>query len=294
MLLATWAPLPVALAVVPLVAVLAASVLVARSDAREARARANRARTEADAANAAKAIFLATMSHELRTPLNAISGYVDLLLAGIRGPLTEQQRGDLSRIRRAETHLLGLINDMLNLAKLESGDVQFAQDLIALPEMLAHAASMIEPQALAKGVSFSHKQAEDGQTVYGDRDKVLQIVMNLLTNGIKFTPPGGCVALSARPVPGNGAMEIIVKDTGRGMPAGQLSSIFEPFVQVGRRPSGSDGGAGLGLAISRDLARGMGGDITATSTEGAGSIFVVKLPTVRPSSAPTLSGKRPA
>ncbi len=255
----------------------------ARVAAIEERAAADRARTEAETANAAKATFLATMSHELRTPLNAISGYVDLLLAEIRGPLTEQQSSDLERIRRAGTHLMGLINDVLNLEKLETGQVPFLSDVVSLNETLTNASTMIEPQAAAKGVAFSCAPVDRSLTVQGDQDKVLQIVLNLLANAVKFTPEGGRVSLSAAHAPADGAMQITVLDTGRGIPSDQLTRIFEPFVQVGRRLSGADAGAGLGLAISRELARGMGGEITVKSVEGTGTTFVVTLPQLRKS-----------
>jgi signal transduction histidine kinase len=218
------------------------------------------------------------MSHELRTPLNAVTGYVDLLLAEIRGPLTEQQSSDLLRIRRAGTHLMGLINDVLNLAKLETGQVPFSPDVVSLAETLTNACTMIEPQAAAKGVAFNCTPVDRGLSVQGDQDKVLQIVLNLLANAVKFTPEGGHVSLSAGRAPVDSMMHITVRDTGRGIPDDQLTRVFEPFVQVGRRLSGADAGAGLGLAISRELARGMGGEITVTSVEGGGSTFVVTLP----------------
>ena len=250
----------------------------ARITAIEAGAVADRARMEAETANAAKATFLATMSHELRTPLNAVTGYVDLLLAEIRGPLTEQQSSDLLRIRRAGTHLMGLINDVLNLAKLETGQVPFSPDIVSLNETLANACTMIEPQAAAKGVAFHCAPVDGDLSVKGDQDKVLQIVLNLLANAVKFTPQGGRVSLSAGRAPGHRTTQITVRDTGRGIPDDQLARIFEPFVQVGRRLSGDNAGAGLGLAISRELARGMGGEIIVSSLEGEGSTFVVTLP----------------
>jgi PAS domain S-box-containing protein len=236
-----------------------------------------RARSEAEAANQAKASFLTTMSHELRTPLNAISGYTELLEMGVRGPVSEEQAEDLRRIKRASTHLLGLINDVLNYTKLQTTQVRFARAPFAVDEMLTAAAAMIAPQAHTKGVAFELIPVTDGSTMLlGDRDKVLQIILNLLTNAVKFTRAAGAVTLTSDAV--DGVVSIHVCDTGRGIAVDQLAAVFEPFVQVGRRLSGADEGAGLGLAISRDLARGMGGDLTAISTPGEGSTFTLTLP----------------
>jgi signal transduction histidine kinase/CHASE3 domain sensor protein len=241
-----------------------------------ARREAEDARAAAEAANKAKSEFLTTMSHELRTPLNAISGYTELLESGIRGPVSESQLEDLRRIRRAGQHLLGLINDVLNYAKLEAAQVKFHVTAVSADEILREASAMIEPQARAKGVAFSRMSGNSGARVLGDREKVLQIVLNLLSNGVKFTRAGGEVRLIAATTAST--VEIVVQDTGRGIPADQLGQVFEPFVQVGRRLSGPDEGAGLGLAISRELARGMGGELTARSVEGEGSTFTLSLP----------------
>ena len=241
-----------------------------------ARREAEDARAAAEAANKAKSEFLTTMSHELRTPLNAIGGYTELMESGIRGPVTESQLEDLRRIRRAGQHLLGLINDVLNYAKLEAAQVRFHVTAVSADELVHEASAMIEPQARAKGVAFTRVAGGPRARVLGDREKVLQIVLNLLSNAVKFTRAGGEVILSARAT--DSTIEIIVQDTGRGIPADQLGQVFEPFVQVGRKLSGPDEGAGLGLAISRELARGMGGELIARSIEGQGSTFTLTLP----------------
>jgi signal transduction histidine kinase len=243
---------------------------------RVARSEAERARADAQSANKAKSDFLATMSHELRTPLNAIAGYTELLETGIRGPVTAEQIEDLQRIRRAGTHLLGLINDVLNYAKLEASQVRFDVTPLPVNETLVAAAAMIEPQALVRGVTFTRVVAVPDFQIMGDRDKVLQVVLNLLTNAVKFTPRGGDITLAAELTDGDG--RISVRDTGRGIPADHMAAIFEPFVQVGARLSGREEGAGLGLAISRELARGMSGDLTVASVVGAGSTFTLSLP----------------
>jgi PAS domain S-box-containing protein len=235
-----------------------------------------RARAEAETANRTKASFLTTMSHELRTPLNAILGYTELLEIGVRGPVSAEQAEDLRRIRRASTHLLGLINDVLNYTKVHTTKVRFEQAPFAVDDALGLAATMIAPQAQAKGLTFLQVPTCNATTVVGDREKVLQIVLNLLSNAVKFTRAEGGVTLLADAE--DGLVRIHVRDTGRGIAADQLASVFEPFVQVGRRLSGPDEGAGLGLAISRELARGMGGDLTAVSMPGEGSTFTLTLP----------------
>jgi PAS domain S-box-containing protein len=235
------------------------------------------ARAEAEAANQAKASFLTTMSHELRTPLNAILGYTELLEMGVRGPVSAEQAEDLRRVRRASTHLLGLINDVLNYTKLQTTQVRFERTPFALDEMLVAASAMIVPQARTKGVTFELIPASELPTILlGDRDKVLQIILNLLSNAVKFTRAEGYIALVADSTGADVCIQ--VRDTGRGIAVDQLPAVFEPFVQVGRRLSGADEGAGLGLAISRELARGMGGDLTAISTPGEGSTFTLTLP----------------
>jgi signal transduction histidine kinase len=242
---------------------------------------------ELEAANTAKSDFLTSMSHELRTPLNAISGYADLLDAGIRGPLLPPQLEDIQRIRRASAHLLALINDVLNVARLEAGHVEVVDKPVLVEPLLIEAAAMLEPQAQAKGIVFERVRCDADYTVAGDRDRILQILLNLLSNAVKFTAPGGQVTLTCQlsSHADDGRIWIIVRDTGRGIPADQMLRVFEPFVQVGRKLSGTDEGAGLGLTISRDLARAMKGDLVAESRETVGSSFTLVLVSAGPAGA---------
>jgi signal transduction histidine kinase len=234
------------------------------------------ARAEAEAANRAKFEFLTTMSHELRTPLNAIAGYVDLLDLGIRGPLTDEMRSDLGRIRRSQTHLLGLINDVLNFARIETGHVHFDLRAVPLGEVLGEVEELIAPQVQARGLAYEYRPPGAGAVARADPEKVRQIVLNLLSNAVKFTPGGGRVVLSGHAEDGRVCVQ--VEDTGIGIPGDKLGTIFEPFVQVNAGYTRTTEGTGLGLSISRDLARAMGGDLTVESREGEGSAFTLVLP----------------
>jgi signal transduction histidine kinase/PAS domain-containing protein len=243
---------------------------------RAARAEAEAARAEAEAANRAKSEFLAVMSHELRTPLNAIGGYAELMEMGIRGPVNDQQREDLRRIQGSQRHLLGLINEVLNYARLETGSVRYDLSAVLVCDALAEAEGLVAPQARAKGLRLGAARCPEELVVRADAEKLRQILVNLLSNAVKFTDPDGHIELTA--APDEDRVRIEVRDTGIGIPAEKLEEIFEPFVQVRTGLTRTAEGAGLGLAISRDLARGMAGDLTARSTLGAGSTFTLTLP----------------
>jgi signal transduction histidine kinase len=240
-------------------------------------------RAEAEQANMAKMQFLATMSHELRTPLNAIGGHVQLIELGILGPVTDRQADALRRVRRAESHLLGLINDVLNFAKIEAGHVTFDLEPTTIGELFEEMDSLIEPQVRAKGLSYSRPTNCNELRVVADLDKARQVLLNLLSNAVKFTPPGGRVTLWCEAA--GDAVRVHVGDTGIGIPDDKLGSIFDPFVQVNAGYTRTSEGTGLGLSISRDLARAMGGELTVRSAPGEGSSFTLTLPVPVPSPA---------
>lgn len=252
----------------------------AQSDAETSRAFAEHAQHEAEAATAAKAQFVAAMSHELRTPLNAIAGHTQLLEMGIHGPITEAQRETLAHIDRAQRHLLRLVNDVLNLARLQAERVAFATEPLRLADVVADMDALISPQLREKNISYAVHVPPDCIAL-GDRDKVGQVLLNLLSNAVKFTPPGGAVSVDcvgrADGTDDPRMVYLRVHDTGLGIGAEKLEQVFEPFVQVDTSLAGRAAGTGLGLAISRDLARGMGGDLRARSTLGVGSTLTLQL-----------------
>jgi PAS domain S-box-containing protein len=254
--------------------------LEAGTEALRARTReALAARDEAANANKIKSEFLAAMSHELRTPLNAILGYVDLLSMGIHGTVTPEQSEALVRVKRSSQHLLQLITDILNFAKLEAGRVDYRIRAVPVADVLKTATEIITPQAAAKHIKYGVRDNCPGAAVCADREKLVQILINLLGNAVRHTPEGGEITLSceqdARDV------RITVADSGTGIPSDKLESIFEPFVQVESAYEGERQGTGLGLSISRDLARAMEGDVTVKSELGRGSWFTVRLPVER-------------
>jgi PAS domain S-box-containing protein len=246
------------------------------------------ARKDAEAANRIKSELFARLSHEFRTPLHAVSGYLEILQQNIHGGLNAEQRRDVGRIHQAQEHLLTLVNMILDFAKLEGGPIELAMAEIPIEETLRGAEALVAPQFAKKGVTYTHQSGDESLSVFADREKVQQIVVNLLANAVKFTPAGGSVELDWRVE--DEVLLVRVRDTGSGVPADKIEQIFEPFVQLRAPGSVPGGGTGLGLPISRDLARAMGGDVTATSNLGVGSVFALSLPLRKRSGGPKLSG----
>ncbi len=230
----------------------------------------------AEGANAAKSSFLAAMSHELRTPLNAIAGYVEIIEMGLRGPVTPEQRADLARIKRSQRYLLGLIEEVLNFARLEAHQMEFRIRNVPLEHLIRDVEPMIVPQVKASGIDYEFTSCDPELEVRGDGEKIQQIVLNLITNAMKFSTPPGKVTVSCERR--DDRVALMIRDTGSGIPEGDVERIFEPFVQLGRRLSQPREGVGLGLTISRDYARRMSGDIIVESSLGAGSTFTLLLP----------------
>ncbi|HEX8272681.1 MAG TPA: GAF domain-containing protein [Longimicrobiaceae bacterium] len=240
-----------------------------------------RARTEAEAASRAKSEFLAVMSHELRTPLNAVLGYLDLLDAGVAGPLTEEQGRYLGRVTASGRHLLGLIEEVLTFSRLEAGREAPAPAAVGAAEVARQAAELVEPLARARGLAFRLDTADvAGLELRTDPGKLRQVLVNLLGNAVKFTDAGE-VALRASREPG-GAVRFTVADTGIGIAPEAQDQIFEPFWQAEQGTTRRAGGTGLGLAVARELARLLGGELTVASEPGKGSQFTVTLPPTGP------------
>jgi signal transduction histidine kinase len=237
---------------------------------------AESARREAEQASSEKSELIAVVSHELRTPLAAIGGYAELLALGVRGPLNDQQQTDVDRILQAQSHILRLVDDLVGYNKLETGRFRLDVGDVLVRDAISALASLIRPQAALKGIDVAIHDSDPEIVVRADDERLRQIVLNLLTNAIKFTPPGGHVSISYSADETD--VRIAVRDDGIGIPAEKLDVVFQPYVQLGSSGVNQELGSGLGLAISRDLARAMGGDLTATSAPGEGTMFTVRLP----------------
>jgi signal transduction histidine kinase len=251
----------------------------ARAHAEKARSEAEAARAEAERANNSKTDFLAVMSHELRTPLTAIMGYEELLSDGITGPVTELQRQQLGRINASARHLLGLIDEILTFARVDIGRERVRWESMSVNHTLGDAASLVQPMAVDKKLRFVVELLDEDQAIQTDGTKLRQMLVNLLSNGIKFTDKGeirlDCAVNSS-------TLEIRIADTGVGIAAENIEDVFEPFWQAEQTATRKTGGTGLGLSVTRKLARLLGGDVTVASRVGAGSTFLLTLPMKAP------------
>jgi signal transduction histidine kinase len=257
----------------------------------EANIAAERAREEAQSANRAKSEFLATMSHEIRTPINAVLGYTELMAQGIPDPPTEKQKGYLDRIDRSSRLLISLVNDVLDFARIESGEMKVQRGVGSAAEAIQTARAALDPVASRKGVALS-TECDPELLFSADPRRVQQILLNLLTNAVKFTSKGGSVRVTCHAVdvgPEDAVdgswLRVDVEDTGIGIEPEKLAHIFEPFIQGETGFAREHGGVGLGLAVSRRLASLLHGEITVRSTRGKGSCFSLWLPAV-PSNEP--------
>jgi signal transduction histidine kinase len=257
--------------------------LLARVGAHVQMARMRRASAEreralrqaAEDANRVKATFLATMSHELRTPLNAILGYTDLLDAEVAGSLTDGQKSQLQRIHLASRHLLKMIEEILSFSRIEAGREEVHLETIDVAELAVETCRLVEPLAVQKALTFDYDGPAERLFIQSDGGKVRQILLNLLSNAIKFTERGG---VSVRVTDEGREVTVEVRDTGVGIAPDQLDRIFEPFRQATSTGPRRHGGTGLGLTVSRELARLLGGDISVASVPQHGSTFTFRVP----------------
>ena len=234
------------------------------------------ARERAEAANRSKSDFLATMSHELRTPIGAMTGYTDLVLEGIAGPVTDAQRSHLERVKTVGRHLLNIVEEILLFARVEAGREEMHLATVDAFQIAREAIAVITPMAQAKGLALTVDIPDGKATAMTDQVKVRQILINLLGNATKFTARGS-ISLSARIDESTGMIVFVVHDTGTGIAAADLERIFEPFTQLEGAYSRTQSGTGLGLPVSRRFARMLGGDLTVESTIGEGSAFTARI-----------------
>lgn len=232
------------------------------------------ARVVADNANQAKSEFLSNMSHELRSPLNAILGFAQLLEMGVPAP-SPTQTANVGQILKAGWYLLELINEILDLALIESGHLSLSLEPTSLQELMQDCQTMIAPQALQKGITVGFSTVERNCFILADRTRAKQVMINLLSNAIKYNQPGGSAEVSYK-LHSKGRLRISVRDTGLGLTPAKMALLFQPFNRLGQETSGEEG-TGIGLVVSRRLVQLMGGEIGVTSTVGVGSVFWFEL-----------------
>jgi signal transduction histidine kinase len=240
---------------------------------------AEKAQSEAEAANRAKSDFLANMSHELRTPLNSIIGFSEVLEDELLGTLNASQREDVQYIIKAGRHLLSLINDILDLSKVESGKMELDLDRVPLRGILEAMLVMQREKALRHEISLDPRmEAAADIEIEADSRKLKQILFNLLSNAVKFTPDGGSVLLQAQVVGGTQEIEVVIEDTGIGIRPADIPKLFKEFAQLGSVYDKQYEGTGLGLALTKKLVELHGGRIRVASEFGKGSRFAFIIP----------------
>ncbi|MFC0254640.1 ATP-binding protein [Massilia consociata] len=244
---------------------------------------------EARSANQAKSAFLSSMSHELRTPLNAILGFAQILTSSTLPSTPEQKKEFANHILKSGRHLLTLINEILDLAKVESGTVTLAMEPVPLADTLLECRTMVEPIAAGRGVRVLFPETP-GAVVLADRTRLKQVLLNLLSNAVKYNRESGVVVLSCEQVAPN-RLRLSVQDTGAGLDAAQVASLFQPFNRLGQE-GGQQEGTGIGLVVTKRLVELMGGEIGVSSSPGVGSVFWIELASTAPlaPSAPEPAG----
>ena len=232
-------------------------------------------------ASQAKSEFLSSMSHELRTPLNAIMGYAQLLRDYSEQPLTDEQRDGIEQILDGGQHLLVLVNEVLDLSRIESGGVALSLESVDISQIVPESLALVQPLADERNVSLVvAEEVRSGELVTADRDRLKQVLLNLLSNAVKYNREGGSVTVTTT-VGAKDTLRLAITDTGRGIPENRRHEVFRPFSRLGMEASKVEG-TGIGLTISRQLVEGMGGSLDFESTANEGSTFWIELSLAQP------------